>query len=264
VDDIGSPIWLSLVLAAVFYALAVIRGVRSAEVCLSLALMVLTVAGPRTLDLQTMTAPNVWPLAILAVFQLGLGVYRSESRLTLIGCVCSIAVLQVRVLDSAGAGQFIAIATSPSLIVMSILIIGATFRDDFARLLRLTGAPLLVLCTVAGLALVDRQGSTNVFWIGPLFVVLMTVVSWSYGSVVQMRVYQLASLLCGTAGSLGLAEMAAVYFIRESGWQGAMSFVTGIACLMIAAGISSWKAGWLKGFANWMRSMLVSPIPDFP
>jgi hypothetical protein len=57
-------------------------------------------------------------------------------------------------------------------------------------------------------------------WVGPAFVIAVTLIALAYSVLVGMPLYRLASFLCGVTGSLGLAEMSAAYLIRESGWRG--------------------------------------------
>lgn len=262
ISQAGSPVWISLVIASLYYGYAIVRGVRSAELCLSFALLILTRVDPRTIDISTLAQPVWWPLVILSVFQFCLSLGRHDSRRMLIAALAATAALNLnvdRVESITPIARYVMTLLS---VIGSILLIGAVFNDDFAWLLKLVGAPLLVVATILGIAFIGQMATTIPFWIAPAFVAAMTLVAWLYGKATRMPLYRLASLLCGTGGTAGLLEMTAVYFIRESEWHGAKSFVVGISCLAIAATISSWKAGWLKTLSRWLREMLIIPMPE--
>lgn len=261
-NQAGSPIWLTLLMTGVYYAIASLRGIRSAEICLSLTLLVLTRIGPRTIDSWSLTQPQWWPLVILGVFQLMLGWWRRESRLTLIAMICAVAAVHLASNSDAQIPSIIRHILTPAVLIGSILLIGAIFDDDFAWALRLLGAPLLVVATISGMVFLGQNSAQIPPWLAPAFVAVMALIAWIYAVSMRLPLYRLASLLCGVVGTTGLVEMTAVYFIRESGWHGAMSFVAGMSSLVIAATISSWKAGWLRSLFLWLREMLMIPLPE--
>jgi hypothetical protein len=153
-------------------------------------------------------------------------------------------------------------AISAMLVVAFLLLIGAVYQDDFAWLLRLIGAPVLVVMTLVGCAVIRQQGISIPVWGGPIFVAAMTLVSLGYALILGISLYRLAGVLCAVGGSLCLVEMVVTYLIRQSGWIGAPSYVAGIACFAIAFAISSCKAGWLKGTIAWIRQMAVVPAAN--
>lgn len=261
VNNLGSPIWLSLLLGSGFYTIAALRSIQLAELCLPITLMILTRIGPQTIDSTTLSAPQWWPLVALSVFEFGLGMWRRDSHLNLVACCAAVAALHIGTTSIEPSLAFVRHAMVPALLMIAVLLIGALFDDDFAWLLRLLGAPLLVIATACGFAIIEQSGPRPI-WIAALFLVAMTLISQVYAIAMRMPLYQLSTLICGTGGSLGLIEMAAIYFIRESGWKGATSFVIGISCLALATTISCWKAGWLRRFVTWLREMLVFPLPQ--
>ena len=139
----------------------------------------------------------------------------------------------------------------------AVLFVGAVYRDDFAWLLRITGAPLIVIATLAGVVAAHRLVVTLPLWCVPSFVFTMAVTAFVYAVVVRMRLYQLSGLLSASMGSLGIAIEMAVTVIRDSGWKGAASFAFGLGWFVLAVLISSWKAGWLQNIGEWLSRMLI-------
>jgi hypothetical protein len=254
---VGSPVWLTLLGATAFYAFSALRGVRSAEQWLAITLLVLMRVSPQTIDHSTLSAPLWQPLLVLSVIELCLGLARRDSHLVFVGLCAAMAGLHVGTNQTVPIPMATRLAIAATLMMTSILVVGAVYRDDFAWLLRLVGAPLLVVATIAGFVFVQDAALRLPIWCGPAFVLSMALVGLAYALVVRMPLYRLSSFLCAASGSVGMMEVVVTYLIRESGWHGATSFVTGIGWLMLAVAVSSWKAGWLRKFPIWLRGMLV-------
>lgn len=255
-QQVGSPVWLTLLAAAVYYGHALLRRVASAEIMLALTLLIATRVGPQTIDLATLAPPQLWPLVALAAIELMLGLMRVDSHRVFVGLTSAIAALLLGQKLS-GSMALLAEATLPLLLLLAaVLLVGAIYRDDFAWLLRISGAPLIVMATLAGAVAGHRLAETLPSWCVPSFVFTMTVIAFAYAVVVRMKLYQLSGLLSGCLGSLGIAIETIVTLIRDSGWKGATSFAFGLVWFVLAVLISSWKAGWLQNSGARLRRML--------
>jgi len=144
--------------------------------------------------------------------------------------------------------------------VVSMLVVGALFRDEFAWLLRLCGAPLIVLGLLAGMTVAFRFHHPA--WYLPSFVAALVAISWACAMANRMRLYQLATLVVCTLGLLGILAQTTMAVIQDSDWKGAGSFSLGIGWLLMAVLISSWKAGWLNAVGPWLGDMLTLDDPN--
>ncbi len=264
VQQSGSPVWMALLAAIVFYVHAMLRRVASAEIMLVLTLLIATRIGPQTMDLSTLTASQLWPLVSLAVLELGLGLARADSHRVLVGLTIAIAASHLVLRPWARIGILEEAAVLSGLMLAAILFVGAVYRDDFATLLRISGAPLIVMATLASATVRLRFADTVPFWFVLVFVIMMVALAFGYAAVVRMQLYQLAGVLSASTGTLGITIDVTVVLIHHSGWKGATSFAVGIGCFVLAVLISSWKAGWLQDVAVRLRRKLTlepDPIP---
>jgi len=253
----GSPVWLTLWAVIAFYALAAVRRIPAAEQCLAIALLVMSRVDQLTTNLWTLAEFHWMPLALLAAFELMLGLVRDNSKQVFVGCCSAIGAFACAGLNNALVPTPLQPALWVGLLVAAVLLVGAAFRDEFAWSLRVLGAPLLVGVTIAGFVWLKWSAIVVPDWYGPALVASTALIALTYSVLVGMPLYRLSSFLCAASGTAGLTEMAVMYLIRESGWRGAGSFVIGIGCLLLAACISSWKAGWLDHFPDWIRGMLL-------
>jgi hypothetical protein len=254
---VGSPLWLALLAAAVFYFHAMLRRVATSQAMLALTLVAATRIGPSTVGLDSLSSPQIWPLAILIVIELATGLFRHESRRVMAACVFAVAAL-TPALNSV-FGDSLAIAMATLLLLLSILVLGGLFCDEFAWLLRIIGAPLIVLATLAGIAVACCLDHPTTFL--PTVVVTLAAMAWAYSLLISLRLYQLAAVISATTGTIGILTEVTLMLIRDSGWKGAGSFSIGIGWLMLALLISSWKAGWLSNVGPWLGRMLTFDDP---
>ena len=85
---VGSPVFLAAVAAALFYAYTWLRGDRLAEIGLALSVVALSVAGPRTINLETLTSPNYAWWVALGGIEMFIALWRRSCfRVTLAGFV---------------------------------------------------------------------------------------------------------------------------------------------------------------------------------
>jgi hypothetical protein len=234
--------------------------VRSAEILLAMTLLLLTCVGPETINQDTLTLPQWWPLFAFGGVELFFGLIRRSSRQVFIAVFGAIVAIDVLIGRETTATVLVRAAMVSTLFVTSILFIGAIYRDRFASILRLIGAPMLAVATIAVCALMEREVIHLPLWFGPVFVATISLIALGYAVLTGMPLYRLSSLICAVTGTVGLTEMVVAYAIRESGWRGATSFVAGIGCLFLAAMISSWKAGWLRNVPRWFQGIWAHAI----
>lgn len=256
-EQIGSPIWVTLLLSAAFYGHAMVRRVATANVLMAWSLIAVSRISPQLVNVTLSTEPIIWPLVLLAVIEFARGVQRGNSREVFISLLIAIAALQPW-LEPIGLTNVRSLLIVGGLVMLALLGTGAVFRDDFAWLLRIVGAPLLLLVTIVGIVMSYRPGQPAAIWYAVAVVAVTTIVAFVYSAAVRMRLYQLCGWTSGLLGTTAIIIEAVSLLVHESGWKGATSFSVGIGWFVVAVVISSWKAGWLRSCGPWFRGMLTS------
>lgn len=240
----GSPLWLALLVTMAFYAFAMLRGVLSARILLTLTLLVATRVGPQTVDLTTLSALQVWPIALLAIAVMLEGILRSDSHRVFTAILFGMASLHPTL--AAGMNVRVESAALALLCVAAVLAVGALYKDEFAELLRNSGAPLLVITVLLAASARYWLVDSMPLWGVPVFAATVTAVAFLYVAVAGLQFYKLAGLLSALSGAFGFMVEMTLILIYESSWKGAPSFALGLGWLLLAMAISSWKAGWLQ------------------
>lgn len=253
IHEVGSPIWLTLFAAIVYYLHAMMRGVKSAEFWLVLMLAMATRVDSSTIHLFVPSAPQSWPLALLAILELSLGLRKWQSPRVFFGLIL---VSTLAYFELKSQSRLLSLIIPASLLLTSVLCVGLIFRDEFARLLREVGAPLIIAAMVATigaahLSKVEGLPAWSVTAVG----VILVCIAIGYSVLAQMKVYRLMAYLTGSLGTLELTVRTTVLLIHDSNWGGALSFAIGLGWFVIAVLISSWKAGWLQGLVAHIRAL---------
>ena len=186
VSAAASPVFIALVGLALFYACAWLRGVRNAELALVTTLFALVFTGPKSL-LPDINDPHAWPLLVLGILEISLGIARSRSKEVLSGaCAISLAIgLQI---------------DGTQLTASQVTV---TFHLLLALFLRKFGAVALAVTCPAALLVGNRYGvSANVL---PAYAVGLTILTFVWGFVLNERLFFVAGFAnCAgcTAGSV--------------------------------------------------------------
>jgi hypothetical protein len=241
----GTPFYLSLGLAAGFYAYAALRRVPLAVEAFSTALVALAFVGADSFDLDpaSLTAPQRFPIAAVAILQLGLGLARQNSWRTLAGLVGLI----VCGLLSRGGGSPLPYRGPFGfhLGLLALMTLGALFDDALGRWLRGLSAGLVVLA-VAGL-LSGRIESTGSFppWVLGLYSPAMALVLAVYGQWLGHRLSLWAAALViglwvAAAGWAGYVALRRVVMGLDYIALGMTFFVLALATSAIKCGYRPW------------------------
>ncbi|MBL8850218.1 MAG: hypothetical protein JNG89_11065, partial [Planctomycetaceae bacterium] len=192
VSTVGAPLWLSVGLLIAFYSLASLRRVSGAFAGLLLAVTLLSVVGPETTNLRTLTSPQPWPMVAVGMVLLVAGVRRRSSQLTTLACVgLSLALWLVLPATSLRDWQNM---ISLHVLGTAIVAISLAFKDEFSHVLRWLGAGLL---PVAALAMLTTE-VPPAFQFG--YVVAIVLVCYTIAIRWKIRAYLYAFL---TLVSLG-------------------------------------------------------------
>ena len=246
IEQLASPLWLTLLASCAFYGWAWWRGVALAEFGVLMVLVLLTVVHSETTNVRTLQAPVAWPLFVIAVIEVIIAHRTKLSVRALIGSVSLAVGVSFYLFQTEALTVRIAVLCMTSLAVL--LWIGLHFQDRLAALCRRVGAILLVVTTIAGnIWSAELSQNESEFSLRALaFTVTMIGLAWWYATIVRMPHYMLAGLC-----NLGIGVKAAIWYLLNwlrsvAAWQGITSFLLGLLWLLVAVLISSWKAGWLR------------------
>lgn len=224
---IGSPVFLTMIGLVTFYGWAWFRGVLHAELG-AIAMLLLAVfigpdfAGQRIWTLEPSSA-NHWPLLVLGVILLAIGIRRWLSRETFVGLVCLSLAVGIVSRDTSLA-EYQA-RTTYHLSLAALFLTGALFHDRFARLLRNAGAPVLTLSVIAAMMSAWR-GSTEMV-VAVSYASGLTAFALAYGWLLKDSLYQIVAAI-----HVGLATVFASIWGVHAFFQ--MSLPRGLRHVILA------------------------------
>jgi hypothetical protein len=244
----GSPLFLTAIAAALFYAFAAARAVPLAWGGLAATLAALSVVGPNTLDLNGLRPPSAWPILAIALLEAGLSYRRRDSWRGLIAAVCFVAAIGMALPDGMPVARGLVLL---QLALLALLTLGAIFDDRLGRLLQQSGALVLFLMSVAAICRVPRLLSDLPQGILDRYALLMVAVAIGYGVTVRSRLYFAEA---GAVLGLWLTVVGwrAYIFLRQL-IVGLDLIVWGLAFFLLAAFISLKKAGAFPNRFVWKR-----------
>lgn len=250
---LASPVFLTVVAVLLLCLYAWWRGAvaridnpgytTSCETGATSMLLLLTIIGPKTLGAESLTAPQLWPLAVLAALQLLVAIrHRSSARL--FACfVCVIAAAMVTPWPAEWQLMRQLFPTHALLAAMASA--GLLFRDRFARVLSVAAAVVLPpLCLLTARILQDAVISEAII---AAYFAGMTALAMGHWYFTRDRWYLAAGLLAVACGSGGVSWRAFQELSRRFGADVVQPLLYGIAFFLIAALISAHKAGAFNG-----------------
>jgi len=178
-----SPVFLTAVGAAVFYAYAWMRGARLAAHGLTAALLLCSIIGPRTLTVRTLAAPQGLPLLLLGLMQLSLALRRRKSVPAFLGAAFIIGACTTWFSGTWFTSAYGAIPVH--LLYLSMLLIAALFRDPAARVLQHVGAIASVVLLGTALLFRGHLAELTAEPAAWAYIVLATAMPFVYGWLVR-------------------------------------------------------------------------------
>ncbi|MGL6094689.1 MAG: hypothetical protein ACRC7O_02660, partial [Fimbriiglobus sp.] len=143
----GGPVFVALVAAAGFYAVAVVRRVEHAADWLTAALVGLAVMSPTARKLTDFGAMTPWPFLAASAVLVGHGLWRRDALRCAVGAAAVVAVA----VAVPWATPAIRAVVGFHLVVAVMLTIGAMFRNTFGGWLRATGVGALLVGSVVSM-----------------------------------------------------------------------------------------------------------------
>jgi hypothetical protein len=187
----GTPLYVTLLVSAGFYAFAAVRRAPLAFDALTATVLALAFVAPHTLDLNELTAPQALPILAVAIAQMGIGLNRQKAWRTLFGAGCFV-LAAMTLTRELGAGNHQG-PISFHVILAAVLLLGALFEDRLGHVLRITGATAAVVGSLA--VITGRVGQTTALpsWVIEVYPLVMALMIAGYGYMVCHRFSLLAA-----------------------------------------------------------------------
>lgn len=263
VETAGSPVFLAMMGLLAFYGYAWIRGLRRAETGFIAILLLAVFIGPNSFGVRTFVPSfedtQVWPLIVLGILEISLGVYRRSSRETLAGAYS--LSLAVGLLAAGTQLSGFKASITFHLMLASTLIVATVFQDVLAKRLRFVAAGGIGTASLIAILAGPRFG-LPVESVGG-YVGGMTVLAFAYG--LQLRSWPFVAVgainCCGGLASVGLWI---VRWLRDlSIPEGVKPLLWAMVCFSIAVLISSLKGGLAARLqARWSQTGNDDTGPD--
>ncbi|MEQ8791662.1 MAG: hypothetical protein RIC55_35695 [Pirellulaceae bacterium] len=277
----GSPLWLTLLALAAFYAYGMRRRAPLAETGLTFSLLALCFVGRETDGLQTLVAPQWLPLLALSGVQAALAARRRTTGRYLAASLSLAAAGYVLLRQTDYAELALPIVVHG--VLLAILTIGATRSGELAGFLRTISS-----IGIAGLAIASVLWSgelwTNGDWLKELRPGLVASNSESLAAELQLIYLTGMALLalgywrltrerCALAA--GGANLCLEYacqgwwlsglLLERLGPRGFATLAAGTLCFLIAALISAAKGGllavlWRKTRRYWTTALATPSV----
>lgn len=192
-DALGcSPLFMSLMLAIVFYIVAWARGAAGALIGFFLAAAAFSICGADTFNPNTISGPHAPPILIVGIVLLGIGLRKRRAERCLFGAWCVVLALWIAFRGTSFTAYSGAIPVH--LLLACALVVGALFRDAVGRAIQTLGAvALLAFALIAALCparLIDNPPQAIATYY-PLSVAAFAVVygfavknSWYYATAI--------------------------------------------------------------------------------
>ncbi len=238
----GTPAFLTLLAALVYYAYAALRGVRKAPELATIALVLLAMVGPQTLKIEDLQGPHPWPLTLAAALQLALAIQRRNSFRCLVAVGCISLAISASLPDPRSSPERFVVALH--LLLAGVLVIGLVFDDPLGRFLKQLGAWSFLLLILAGALTEPRSFGGLPPELSQAYPLLMALLSVGYGALVGERLY----LKVAAGGFLSWCAVLGgrSYAALRQAVGGLDQITLGLAFFLLAAGISLWKAGLVQ------------------
>jgi hypothetical protein len=204
VSDFASPVFITIVGLALLYGRAWRKGVQFGQAGFYGMIFLAGSIGPRAFgsriwNLQTNL--SYWPLLVLGVVQLIIAFRRRQSTSAFIAIILLVCAVHFSVRDFSELNAWRTMITL-HLAFAATLVIGLSFRDDFAEVLRDLGPPFLSFTMFSGIiSLIGRDTG----WLAVVYATSFTILALALGRLLQNSGYLTVTIIhCGLGGIAGI------------------------------------------------------------
>lgn len=243
VDELASPVFLTLIGLALLYSWAWWMGVKHAEAGVFGIVLLTTMIGPDAFGHRTWQLGEYyswWPLLALATIQVAIGIRRRHSFRAFAGLLVSIFVGTRVIPDVAGIFGWESFIGLHLLLAVTIAV-GLSFTDGFAEFLKEIGAPCVSMAMLSGQILLYQSHA------GPLrmtgYAVAMTVLPFTLAWLLHNRDYLTFALLHCAVGVLAGLCFGVYMFLQTTLPPGIKPVILAVTSFVVAVFISVLKSG---------------------
>ena len=233
----GTPLYLTLLASAGFYAYATVRRVPLAFDALTAAMVALGFVAQQTLDLGEIVSPRVLPILTAAGLQTAMGLRHRDGWRCLIGAG-GLAASAMIALPATGAGNHQG-PIAFHLILATVLVVGAAFDDRLGRVLRAAGAAMALLASLVVLSGRFEPTRAVPTWAMEVYPLAMAMAIAGYGCMLGHRTSRIAA---------GLILAAWLVAVGCRGYGSLRRFVMGLD--YIAIGLAFFSLAVLTSMAK--------------
>ncbi len=243
----ATPLFWTLLGAAVVYLYATLRGAAEGTYALAAALALLAVVPPNARDLSAVGAPQPWPLWAIAGVQAAMTLRRRHAAHCMAAVTAALVASAVQWPVPAMTGYHYALPVH--LALLAAMLIGLLFRDPAAVAMRyLTGAAIAALACGSMFGWPAWFTAVPSPWADgyPLALLALTL---AYGLMTRNKAHYAAAVLIG----VGWPALAGWRFYQRLRLllAGLDHIVLGAVFFVVALLVSLWKAGLLQRL--WVR-----------
>lgn len=253
--SVASPFYLTVFGLLLFFAWALYRGVKIAELGVVLSLLGLAIVPTRMFVDSTvgigLHERQIWPLVLLGVMYAVRFWRRPSSIAAGIVVVTLIFVLRV-ILSHFGLNAWNNFV-SLNFALIAVIWLGRALYDDFAEILREVAPPMLTISTVSGALMLLGQGLPSI--VAVLYVIMMTGSAFVFARLWKnsfwLTIFSLHCLVLMSGGMLTGAYMFVVMKLPDGVKTvilAGLSFLTAITVSGLKAGIGAWFRQWVSSF----------------
>lgn len=245
-----SPLFVTLVAVCAFYAWGMFRRVPRTAEGLSAALLALSIVAPTTRDTASLVSAQGTPFLMVAALQGALCLRKHSSFHCLLSlwCVVMAAAFDYRGTPFAAYGNVIPL----HLLLAAMLLVGAVFRDPFAKFLQFVGAVAIFYLATSSLGdypkLLHHMPAA---WLAA-YPVAAAAVAVAYGYLVGNQFYH---TVAGIAFACWLATRGWLAYLYLRQLMAGLDYITwGLVSFLVAVFISLLKMGVpQRWYARWTR-----------
>ena len=253
---VASPVFLALLCALALYVYAAARGVSRARRWVVASLLALTVTGPYTAGLASLTPIQSWPLAVVLALLVAEAVRTGTSRAAMAASLAGVALLW----SATRSAWFVAYAYAlpAHLMLVAALVAGAWYTDAYAGKLRLWCAYAFGLLPIVAIAY--GRGGDHAVPLPLLLTYLLavaaaTTVGWLYTGALS----HLVSVCVQVGWAAGWGTWALFELLASpAAPRGAAYMVAGACLFVVAVAISTAKGGGLTRLREAPKLMIES------
>jgi hypothetical protein len=238
---IGSPIWLTVGIVALFYAYAWVRGTAAARSGLLAMVALFSIIGPQTLGLRTMTSPQPIAVLIVVAFLICEAIVKRSIGLAIVAFLLSLGL--ARELALGVITPLWLNATIVHLAWGGLLILGLLGRGAAAELLRFVAGVMFPIAAFQSLTSPDLHALPD--WSRVAYAIGTAAAAWVIAK--HLRHPGFYTAFYAVSAILAYAALARLYWLLVTlfGAATANALAWSLATLLIGALISTHKAGWI-------------------